>query len=145
MTGKIAIVTGSNTGIGKETARELARKGAHVIVAARSKEKGERAVADIVADTESKSVEFLQLDLANLASVREFAKTFKAKHEKLHLLINNAGVMGHPMVALAQRLLYGPLAPPEKAEGPPFFFASAAFLRGRPRFCRPWGIPRISC
>jgi NAD(P)-dependent dehydrogenase (short-subunit alcohol dehydrogenase family) len=91
LTGKISIVTGSNTGIGKATARELARKGAHVIVAARSEAKGNAAVAEIKADTGSDKVEFLQLDLASLESVEKFAEAFKAKFDNLHLLVNNAG------------------------------------------------------
>jgi NAD(P)-dependent dehydrogenase (short-subunit alcohol dehydrogenase family) len=92
-TGRVAIVTGANSGIGFETAKALAGKGATVVVASRSGEKGNRAVDDIRSKTPEAKIEFMQLDLANLTSVRGFAQAFKARHDRLDLLINNAGVM----------------------------------------------------
>lgn len=96
LSGQVSIVTGANTGIGKETARELARNGAHVIVAARSVAKGIEAVTEIKRDTGSDKVEYIELDLSSIASVDKFAVEFKAKFDKLHLLVNNAGVMACP-------------------------------------------------
>lgn len=108
--GKVAIVTGANTGIGLVTARRLAEAGAHVIVAARSISKGEAAVSTIrsgLADGVG-SAEFLQLDLASLASVRDFAASFKKKNLPLHVLVNNAGVMKSPGAAfIGKSLAYG--------------------------------------
>src|SRR5258708_28175170 len=85
------MVTGGNTGIGRATAADLARRGGRVYVACRSPEKGRRAVADIVAATGSDAVAFLPLDLADLASVRRCAEQFLALGEPLHVLINNGG------------------------------------------------------
>jgi len=93
LTGKIALITGSNSGIGLETARGLARAGATVVMAARNLDKGNTAVADIRATTGSDKVELLQLDLASLESVRKAAAEFLGKHDALHLLVNNAGIM----------------------------------------------------
>jgi retinol dehydrogenase 12 len=90
----VALVTGANTGIGRVTARELARHGMHVVVAARSEEKGREAVAAIRAETGSHSVEFLRLDLGSLASVRASAREFLAKGIPLRVLVNNAGIGG---------------------------------------------------
>lgn len=97
--GKVAIVTGGNTGIGKETVRELARKGAHVILAARSTAKGVAAVESIrasLAGNGAAKITFLHLDLGSLASVGKFVKEFKALNLPLHMLILNAGVMKSP-------------------------------------------------
>jgi len=113
LTGKVAIVTGANTGIGKETARELARKGCEVIVAARNVAKGQAAVEEILASVEDDvrgatgfgkaRVRFLQLDLASLTSVKLFADAFKALDLPLHILVNNAGVMMSPGAAFVGR------------------------------------------
>ncbi|CAB1349108.1 unnamed protein product [Coregonus sp. 'balchen'] len=89
--GKTAIVTGSNTGIGKATALDLAKRGARVILACRSKPKAEAAVYDIRRDSGSNEVVFMQLDLGSLKSVRSFAETFLKTEPRLDLLINNAG------------------------------------------------------
>ena len=91
---RTAVVTGANTGIGRATALGLAREGWRVYVAARSREKGEAAVASISAATGSSSVFFLALDLADLSSVRSCADAFLALGEPLHVLVNNAGVGG---------------------------------------------------
>ncbi|EEY55159.1 retinol dehydrogenase, putative [Phytophthora infestans T30-4] len=96
--GKVAMVTGANSGLGYETASQLARKGAHVVLACRDEANGLAAAAalDELLGTEPErgSVQFLQLDVSDLKSVREFAKSFKRGHDRLDLLINNAGVMG---------------------------------------------------
>jgi len=92
--GRTFLVTGANTGIGKATAEGLAARGAAVYVAARSRDKGEAAVAAIRAAAGSDSVSFLALDLADLESVRACAEAFLARGEPLHVLVNNAGVGG---------------------------------------------------
>lgn len=94
--GKTVIVTGANSGIGLETAKALARKGAHVVLACRDQGKGELACANISKLGPSGSVECLPLDLADLASVSDFAATFLARHPRLDTLINNAGIMVPP-------------------------------------------------
>ena len=92
--GRTFLVTGANTGIGRATAEALARQGARVYVACRSRVKGEEAVAGIKAGSGSDSVWFLALDLADLDSVRSCAAAFLARDEPLHVLVNNAGVGG---------------------------------------------------
>ncbi|NDZ77281.1 SDR family NAD(P)-dependent oxidoreductase [Streptomyces sp. SID10853] len=92
--GRTAVVTGANSGIGLVTARELARRGARVILACRSETRGREAEATIRADVPDADVEFVRLDLADLSSVREFVSAVRA--ERLDLLINNAGVMALP-------------------------------------------------
>ncbi|XP_035676518.1 uncharacterized protein LOC118415774 [Branchiostoma floridae] len=94
--GKTAIVTGSNTGLGKETARDLARRGARVILACRNVTKAEEAAEDIRKTTGNGNVVVLKLDLSSLASVREFAAGINEKEERLDILINNAGIMMCP-------------------------------------------------
>ncbi|MFC2139324.1 oxidoreductase [Bacteroidota bacterium] len=94
--GKIAIVTGSSSGIGYEAARVLANKNAKVIIAVRNPIKGEDAAAKIKAQNNSADVQVMQLDLADLDSVKQFADKFKSQFNKLDLLINNAGVMIPP-------------------------------------------------
>jgi NAD(P)-dependent dehydrogenase (short-subunit alcohol dehydrogenase family) len=95
--GKVAVVTGANSGLGYYTALELARKGAEVVLACRSREKTEPALNDIRKAVPDAKLEFMPLDLADLASVRGFAQAFAAKHPKLDLLVNNAGVMALPL------------------------------------------------
>ncbi|XP_041670207.1 dehydrogenase/reductase SDR family member 13-like [Cheilinus undulatus] len=90
--GKTAIVTGSNTGIGKETAIDLAKRGARVILACRSRQRGEAALEDVKRESGSNQVVFMQLDLGSLKSVRSFAETFMKSESRLDLLINNAGI-----------------------------------------------------
>lgn len=94
--GKIAVVTGANSGIGLETARALAGKGAHVVLGCRNTTKGEAALADIRGDHPAASLSLIGLDLANLASVRSFAAAFTEAHLRLDVLVNNAGVMMTP-------------------------------------------------
>ena len=92
-TGRVAIVTGANSGIGFETARALATRSAHVVLACRRVTKGTDAVSRILDETPAASAECMALDLSSLQSVRAFANDFKTRHERLDLLINNAGVM----------------------------------------------------
>jgi len=94
--GRTAVVTGANGGLGLETARALAAKGAHVVMTARNQEKGAAAVEDIRRTAGAPSLELIPLDLASQASVREAAERILAAHDKLDLLVNNAGVMGIP-------------------------------------------------
>jgi len=95
-TGRLAIVTGANSGIGYAAARELAHKGARVILACRSAKRGGEALAKLQAESPSGSVALSLLDLSSLDSVRDFADRFLAANDKLDLLINNAGVMMPP-------------------------------------------------
>ena len=95
-TGRVAVVTGANGGLGLETARELARKGARVVMAARNMEKAGQARADILGDIPGASLELQRLDLASLASVRAAAERILSIHDTIDLLINNAGVMALP-------------------------------------------------
>lgn len=94
--GKTAIITGANSGIGYEAARLLALKNAHVVLAVRNTAKGGKAAREIRSAAPQADVEVMALDLADLASVRQFADTFSAHHDGLDLLINNAGVMAIP-------------------------------------------------
>jgi NAD(P)-dependent dehydrogenase (short-subunit alcohol dehydrogenase family) len=94
--GRDAIVTGANSGLGFETARWLAAKGAHVVMACRSLERGEEAAAEIKRGFSDASLDVMELDLANLSSVRGFAETYANQQRPLHILCNNAGVMAIP-------------------------------------------------
>jgi len=91
--GKTAIVTGANTGIGKETAHDLARRGARVFLASRSEEKTLPVVEEIRAKTGNEQVFFKKLDLARITSIRAFAEDFINEEERLDILVNNAGVV----------------------------------------------------
>jgi NAD(P)-dependent dehydrogenase (short-subunit alcohol dehydrogenase family) len=93
---KIAVVTGGNSGLGKETARVLAQKGVVVILAVRSTDRGEDAALQIRREIPKSNVEVMKLDLTSLASVKSFVKKFSGRYEQLDLLINNAGVMVPP-------------------------------------------------
>uniref|UniRef100_A0A667FTN1 Retinol dehydrogenase 11 n=1 Tax=Lynx canadensis TaxID=61383 RepID=A0A667FTN1_LYNCA len=94
--GKVAVVTGANTGIGKETAKELAQRGARVYLACRDIQKGELVAREIQTMTGNQQVLVRELDLADIKSIRAFAKDFLAEEKHLHILINNAGVMMCP-------------------------------------------------
>ena len=91
LSGKVAIVTGGYSGLGVETVRGLAGAGAKVIVPARDREKATGNLADVKGD-----VAIMDMDLADIASVRKFAADFAAQHSRLDLLINNAGIMACP-------------------------------------------------
>lgn len=92
--GRTFLVTGANTGIGKETVRALAGRGARIVMAGRSEEKNRAAMKEIADETGNTDLDFIPLDLGDLASVRSAAATFLASGEPLHVLINNAGLAG---------------------------------------------------
>ena len=94
--GRTAVITGANTGLGYETAAELAARGAHVVLAVRNLDKG-KAAADLIARRHpGAQVTLQELDLSSLESVREAAAQLRAAHDGIDLLINNAGVMWTP-------------------------------------------------
>ena len=95
-TGRVAIVTGGNSGLGFETSLALAAKNAHVILAVRDNEKGAAAVHRILKAHPKSQVEMRLLDLASLASIQQFAQAFRQDFDRLDVLINNAGVMAIP-------------------------------------------------
>ncbi|MFJ8144428.1 oxidoreductase [Streptomyces sp. NPDC096048] len=92
--GRVAVVTGANSGLGYVVARELARKGASVVLACRSEARGSEAVRRLVGEVPDAAVELARLDLGDLASVREFA--YGLPYDRVDLLVNNAGVMALP-------------------------------------------------
>ena len=92
MAEKVCLVTGGNSGIGKSVALGLAKMGATVVVVSRNKEKGETAVTDTVEKSGNNNVELIQADMSSQNSIHQLVNEFRARHEKLHLLINNAGV-----------------------------------------------------
>ncbi|XP_055531684.1 retinol dehydrogenase 12-like [Wyeomyia smithii] len=94
--GKVIVITGANTGIGKETAKELLLRGGKVYIACRSLEKANQARLELAAETGSSNVHVRELDLSSLESVRKFAAGFLAEETRLDILINNAGVMACP-------------------------------------------------
>jgi dehydrogenase/reductase SDR family protein 13 len=92
--GKTILITGANTGIGRETARGLAGRGARVFFAGRSEERTNPVIEQIAAETGNRSLHFLPLDLGDLDAVRACAQSFLETGEPLHVLINNAGLAG---------------------------------------------------
>jgi len=92
MTGKVCLITGANSGIGKATALGLAKLDATVVIVSRDKDKGEAALLEIRTRSGNKNVDAMVADLSSQDSVRELAHDFKARYKKLHVLINNAGV-----------------------------------------------------
>lgn len=95
-TGRLAVVTGGSSGLGLITARELARKGARVVLAVRTTSKGESVAQEIRSTSPDAQVDVRELDLASLASVRAFAEKLNAEEPVLDLLVNNAGIMMTP-------------------------------------------------
>ena len=93
MKGKICMVTGATSGIGLVTARELARFGATVFIVGRNSERCRHAVNAINLDTGNPSVDFFCADLSSRTEVRGLAKAFLARHDRLHVLVNNAGAL----------------------------------------------------
>ncbi len=91
--GKIIIITGANSGIGYESARELTRKGAEVIVASRDPVKAEQAILKIKEEIPEAKLKFIELNLASLDSIRNFSEEFISNYDKLDVLLNNAGIM----------------------------------------------------
>lgn len=102
LTGKTIVVTGGNSGIGFEAARQMARKGAHVVLACRDARRASDAVEQIRTLQPSASLEAMSLDLASLESIRRFARDFAAKGVALDVLCNNAGVMAIPRRTTAE-------------------------------------------
>ena len=94
--GKAVIITGANTGIGKETAVDLAKRGAIVVMACRDMKRGEAALKEVKNRSGSSEVFLKVLNLASLTSIHEFSKSFLAEYSQLHILINNAGVFQCP-------------------------------------------------
>ena len=93
LNGKTVIITGANTGIGKATAIDLAKRNARVILACRSQEKGKKAEMDVRRESGSSNVHFHQLDLSSFASIKKFAKEILSEESSIDVLINNAAVM----------------------------------------------------
>ncbi len=94
--GKVVVVTGGNSGLGFETVKAFAQKGAEVVLACRSISKGEQAKEMIIKEIPDGKIEVLPIDLMDLSSIETFAKSFKEKYTKLDILINNAGIMTCP-------------------------------------------------
>ncbi|CAH2071132.1 unnamed protein product, partial [Iphiclides podalirius] len=107
LVGKVVIITGGNTGIGFETAKDLAARGARVILACRSEERGTDARDRIIKATDNNNIHYRHLDLASLSSVRKFAEEFLQNENRLDILINNAGVFGSDNVKTEDGLLLG--------------------------------------
>jgi dehydrogenase/reductase SDR family protein 13 len=106
--GQTFLVTGANTGIGKATVRGLAGRGARVVLAGRSEDKTRAAMTEIANETGNTDLDYVPLDLGDLASVRAAAATFLAGGEPLHVLINNAGLAGsHGMTTSGFELAFG--------------------------------------
>jgi len=93
MKGKVCVVTGSNSGIGKETATSLAEMGATVVVVVRDQKRGEKARREIVEQTGNSKVDLMICDLSSMISIRQFAAEFKKRYRRLDVLINNAGAV----------------------------------------------------
>ena len=96
LTGKVAVITGATSGIGLESAREMARAGARVILAIRNLEKGKIALEDIQRDVPYGQLDIIELNLASQESVRRFAAEFNSQYDRLDILLNNAGIMMVP-------------------------------------------------
>lgn len=96
MSGKIIIITGANSGLGYESSKALAEKGAEIIFACRSEEKANKAMSELRNSIPEAKLEYMPLDLSNLQSIRAFAKLFGEKYDKLDILMNNAGIMQVP-------------------------------------------------
>ena len=102
LSGRVALVTGASTGLGRETARALAAAGARVVLAGRDQARIDAAVATVREQVPDAQLEAGSLDLASLDSVRAFAQWYSDTHDRLHLLINNAGVMYTPFERTAE-------------------------------------------
>lgn len=94
--GRLAMITGANTGLGFQATLAMAAKNIKVVMACRNLEKAEAAKQRILAEVPNGDLEILQIDLSDLASVRSAAEEFRSKHDKLDVLINNAGIMYPP-------------------------------------------------
>ncbi len=96
LAGRTAVVTGANGGLGLQTAKVFASKGAHVVLAVRNQDKAAKAVEEIKAETPDASLELVELDLGSQASVRKAAEQILAAHDRIDILVNNAGLMALP-------------------------------------------------
>ncbi|MEM7117364.1 MAG: oxidoreductase [Chloroflexota bacterium] len=96
LAGKIVVITGANSGLGLESAKILAAKGATIVMACRNMSKATQAKADVLQQVPDAQLDVMQLDNASLDSVKSFADAFKAKYDRLDILLNNAGVMAIP-------------------------------------------------
>ena len=96
LTGKVVVVTGANSGIGLEAARQFSMSGADTILACRSEKRGSRALLELTSDHPGGRVCLMELDLGSLPSIERFAREFGACHPRLHVLVNNAGIMAVP-------------------------------------------------
>jgi retinol dehydrogenase-12 len=105
--GRVHLVTGANTGIGRATATELARRGARVLMACRSPERSQPILDEIKRETGNDTVELIDLDLASFASIRRAADALLARDLPLHVLINNAGVVARGLTADGFELVFG--------------------------------------
>ena len=139
MQGKVALVTGGNSGIGLELCKGLASAGAHVVMVSRDPARGEAALEIVRQATGSDSLELMQCDLADFEDIHRFAAEFTAEHDRLHLLLNNAGaiigerrltVQGHEVTFgvnhLAPFLLTHLLLPTLKASAPSRVISTAS-------------------
>ncbi|MFX1601790.1 MAG: SDR family NAD(P)-dependent oxidoreductase, partial [Promethearchaeota archaeon] len=93
MKGKICMITGANSGIGKATAIGLAKMSANIVIVCRNKERGEVAREEIIKESGNKNVDLLICDLSSQDQIRKLVNEFRKKYQNLHVLINNAGVM----------------------------------------------------
>jgi NAD(P)-dependent dehydrogenase (short-subunit alcohol dehydrogenase family) len=93
MNGKIVLVTGATSGIGKVTARALAQMGAHVVIVGRNAERTRQTAEELKAATGSQKIDFMLADLSSMAAVRKLAEEFLAKYDRLNVLVNNAGAV----------------------------------------------------
>ncbi len=91
--GRVIVLTGATEGIGKAAAHELARRGATLVLVGRNREKGERLVDELKASSKNANIDLLLGDLSSLADVRSVASAFRQKHDRLHVLVNNAGAL----------------------------------------------------
>jgi len=96
LNGKLVVITGGASGLGQETARAMAAKGAQIVIPVRDTAKGEEAVAMIQDSVPDANIELMECDLGSMKNIRSFAGAFLAKHDQIDLLINNAGVMACP-------------------------------------------------
>ncbi len=94
--GRMVLITGANSGVGYESAVALAQKGARVVMAVRSMDKGQKARQELLKRASGASVDLMALDLGSLKSVRAFAENFNAQYDRLDVLMNNAGIMAPP-------------------------------------------------
>ena len=93
MNGKVCMITGANSGIGKETARELSRMGATIIMLCRNEKKGKVSLEDIKSDTKNDKIELFIADLEKPETIKQMVKKFKEKYDRLDVLVNNAGLI----------------------------------------------------